>query len=408
MAAEHDREWRKRKRILSTILIIVFVFRLVQSTQRKGYGITLNKLWESCRALNVELPQDHPVSAAVICKARDKVDADVFKKLRHAILKHIDDSEFGQRWKGHRVFAIDGTRLNLQRALMNSGYRLPAEKAHYSQGLLSTLYRLQSKIPTDFELFAHANERAAAATHLGHLRENDVVVYDRGYYSCAMLRGHKNRGIHPLFRIKRNANGEFAAFEASGRTDAVLQVRPTETTVRELRGKCPGWDCFEPAALRLVKSTANSADYLLATTLTDAKACTAMDLSELYHMRWSIEEMYKTGKNEVGIEDFHSKNESGVKQEIYAHFTHMTLVRQFTNLGEHHLNADRSGGKRQASFRNSFLALQQHIEMLALKVSASLADKLTDILKTTTMSHRQIRPFRSYPRKSRRPRSKRG
>ena len=408
VAAEHDREWRQRKRILSTILIIMFVFRLAQSTQRKGYGITLNELWENCRALNVELPQAHPVSASAICRARNKVDADVFKKLHREILKQIDDSESGQLWKGHRVFAIDGTKLNLPRALMNAGYRLPAEKAHYPQGLLSTLYRLQSKIPTDFELLAHANERAAAVTHLGRLRENDVVVYDRGYYAFAMLLEHKNRGIHPLFRIKRNANAEFAAFEAGGRTDAVLQVRPTETAVRELRGKCPGWDRFEPVAVRLVKSTANSADYLLATTLTDTKAYPARDLSELYHMRWSIEEMYKISKNEVGIEDFHSKNENGVKQEIYAHFTHMTLVRQFTNRGEQHLNADRSDGQLQASFRSGFLALQKHIEMLALKVSASLADKLTDILKTTTMAHRRIRPFRSYPRKSHRPRSKRG
>ena len=86
----------------------------------------------------------------------------------------------------------------------------------------------------------------------------------------------------------------------------------------------------------------------------------------------------------------------------------MTLVRQFTNRGEDHLNADRSGGQLPASFRNSFLALQQHVEVLALKDSASLADKLTDILKTTTMSHRRIRPFRSYPRKSQRPRSKLG
>ena len=304
VALEHDREWRKRKRTLNTILIIFFVFRLVQSTQRKGYGITLNELWESCRASNVELPQDHPVSASAICKARGKVDADVFKKLHREILKQIDDSEFGQLWKGHRVFAIDGTRLILPRALMKAGYRLPVEKAHYPQGLLSMLYRLQSKIPTDFELFAHANERAAAAAHLGCLRENDVVVYNRGYYSFAMLLEQKNRGIHPLFRIKRNANAEFAAFEASGRTDAVLQIHPTETAVRELRGKCPGCDRFEPAVVRLVKSAANSADYLLATTLTDAKACTGKDLSELCPMRWSIEEMHKTGKTRSASKTF--------------------------------------------------------------------------------------------------------
>ena len=187
VTAEHDLVWQRRKRVLNTMLIVLFVFRLVQSTNRQGYEITLMELWENCRALKIELPREKPVSAAAMCNARDKVKADLFKKLHYEILKHIDDSEFRKLWKRHRVFAIDGTKLNLPRALVRSGYPLPTESSRYPQGLLSTLYRLKSKIPADFELFAHANERTAAATHLDRLRENDVVVYDRGYFSYALL-----------------------------------------------------------------------------------------------------------------------------------------------------------------------------------------------------------------------------
>ena len=82
-------------------------------------------------------------------------------------------------WKEHRVFAVDGSKINLPRSLIDNGYQIPTG-GWYPQGLLSCLYQLQSKIPVDFDLFSHYNEREAAQTHLRKLFENDIVVYDRG------------------------------------------------------------------------------------------------------------------------------------------------------------------------------------------------------------------------------------
>ena len=45
----------------------------------------------------------------------------------------------GGLWKGHRLFAVDGSKLNLPRPLLQAGYKLPAHAAHYPQGLLSCL-----------------------------------------------------------------------------------------------------------------------------------------------------------------------------------------------------------------------------------------------------------------------------
>ncbi len=85
-----------------------------------------------------------------------------------------------RRWQGHRVFAVDGRSLNLPRGLVHEGWRTPVDGTHYPQGLVSCLYRLQSRLPVDFDLHAHGNERAAALAHLNVLSANDVVVYDRG------------------------------------------------------------------------------------------------------------------------------------------------------------------------------------------------------------------------------------
>ena len=57
---------------------------------------------------------------------------------------------------------MDSSKQNLPRSLLEAGYRLPPDNAHYPQGLLSCLYRLRSRIPVDVDLAAQGDERKAA------------------------------------------------------------------------------------------------------------------------------------------------------------------------------------------------------------------------------------------------------
>ena len=83
----------------------------------------------------------------------------------------------------------------------------------------------------DFDLHAHENEREAALAHLKALSENDVVVYDRGYYSWEMLHAHAVRGLHPVFRIKRSS--AFDAFIAGRETEAIINVAAWQESPEE-------------------------------------------------------------------------------------------------------------------------------------------------------------------------------
>ena len=92
---------------------------------------------------------------------------------------------------------------------------------------MSCLYRLQSRLPVDFDLHAHGNERAAALAHLNVLSANDVVVYDRGYYSYEMLHAHAIRGLHAVFRMKRKTGIDVECFIHGSRRDTVLAIGHT-------------------------------------------------------------------------------------------------------------------------------------------------------------------------------------
>ena len=201
MATEYDREWIRRRRKINTLLVVLFVFRLVFAPDRQGYAATLHQVWEQCRQLELPLPSARPVAASSICDARAKVRDQAFRDIHRAILARAPADNPRWLWRGHRAFAVDGSKLNLPRPLLHNGYRTPSDSSHYPQGLLSCLYQLRARLPIDVDLSSHGNERAAALTHLPALRPGDVVVYDRGYYSYLMLHAHAQRGLQPVFRL---------------------------------------------------------------------------------------------------------------------------------------------------------------------------------------------------------------
>ena len=109
-----------RQRVLNTLVVVLFVFRLVFSKGRPGYATTLAELWGQCRTMGIALPQPAPVSPSSICSARARLDEQLFKTLHQAIPKVVFDAEgrprharkvrpdADRRWHGHRVFAVDG------------------------------------------------------------------------------------------------------------------------------------------------------------------------------------------------------------------------------------------------------------------------------------------------------------
>ena len=402
VAAEHDRVWQVRRRVLHTLLVMLFVYRLVLSSGEQGYATTLAELWEQCRALGVALPQPDPVAASAMCRARAKVDENVFRSVHAEILKR---ASCPPAWRGHRLFAIDGSKLNLPRPLIRCGYRTPSDTSHYPQGLLSCLVQLPERIPVAFDLCAHGNERRAALDLLPALSPGDVVIYDRGYFSWELLAVHLERDMHPVFRIQKSASPIMDAFLAGSRTDAVVEAMPGEKVLRKLRKRQPQ-ALAEPVRLRLVKYTAGGSTIGLATTLLDSETHPASELADLYGSRWGIEEMYKISKSIMEIAPFHARTERGVRQELFAHFNLMAMTRIFTNHGDAILNARKpspSATDRTANFKNSLAAVARNLEALLLKHAATVAEAIQQVLDCVATGRQKPRPGRSYERRSRKP-----
>jgi len=416
VALEYDKQWQLRKRIINSMLIILLIFRLVCSKNSQSYGTTIDELWDSCDRLDVPLPQNGSIAPSSFCTARVKLDEDAFKQINQRIISTYAQQDY--RWKGHRIFAVDGSKINLPRKLESLGYKVPSKNANYPQGLVSCLYQVKSQIPFDFDLASHANERLCAQNHLHTLKENDIVVYDRGYFSYALLHQHFELKIHAVFRLQKTSFKVIRDFFSSSDTDIITTIDPTSRRKRAIRAKHPGIEIV-PIQIRLVKYQVGDNTYCLGTTLVDKNQYSDIqDFIDIYHSRWGVEELYKVSKRIFLIEDFHAKTERGVKQEIFAHFVLITMNRIFANQADVDLNLSNTSGINKTvqksptqnstiktNFKNCIHVFSRNIEELLL-LQIKIKESVERVYKFIIGRSQKGRPGRSYIRNSMKPRSK--
>ena len=405
VAEDFDKTWQKRRRVISTLLIMIFIFRLVFSKNKQGYGATISELWEYCQKLNIPLPQSKPVVPATFCNARKKMDERIFKTLNTKIIQTYEIDRADYCWKKHRLFAVDGTKLNLPKELMEVSYQKPSENAHYPQGLASCLYQLKSKIPYDFDLSPHRDERSMALNHLHVLREDDLIVYDRGYFSYVLLHAHYQQKLHAVFRLSSSSYKMISEFMKSDDLESIITIMPTPQGQKDILHKYPNME-FIPLKLRLIKYTIDSVVYTLGTTLINDQQYPAKDFTELYHSRWGIEELYKISKLLIDVEDFHAKTERGVKQELFAHFVIITLSRIFTNqtddvlLLKKETGAISSSKEMKTNVKNCLITVARNLECLFLRQVDYVKEAIDIVTKSISTCYQATRPDRSYKRVS--------
>ena len=422
-----DAKWQKRKRVLNTRLLVAIILKLVQSKNRQGYGSILMQFWEVCTEKNIELLQVNSVSASSLCEARQKLSEDIFKELNQDLVTHWQKNQDLPSWKTHRIFAVDGSPVNVPRELINDGYKLYAQERgrYYPQGLMSCLYNLQEKIIYDFDFVTHMNERTCALQHMKKLTSKDIMVFDRGYFSYLLLYKMLEQGVQGIFRLQvqeGGTNSKVLDFWKSHQDDIVIEYIPSTTMKYDLKKK--GFDLdIKPLTVRLIKHKINNEIYVYATTLigeTYPKECFA----EIYHGRWGIEELYKISKKFIEIENFHSKTARGVKQELYAHLLLINIARFVEFEAKNFLppyEKDKADDTQNAkdfsnifnpitilniNFKNCLLVIGRYLENLILAPCEQLLDWLPKITSSIARIRQKIRPNRHYPRISHKPRDK--
>lgn len=423
---EFDKLWSQRKRTLDSKLLVLFIFKAVLSKNKQGYGSILSELWDECAENdNVSLPQIKPVAASSLCEARQKLPEEIFKRMSALFLKKREKLIEPVTWQGHRVFGVDGSKINLPKELLEYGYALPNSKSYYPQGLLSCLYNLGEGTIHDFMLTSPKNksERDCAIEHMEHVNPGDIFVLDRGYFSYLFLYESLERGVNIICRLQSGTvNKKIKVFWDSEETDTVIDYYPSSAVKSDIRKRGYKLD-FKKIPLRLIKYTIGSEAYVCATTLLGDEY-SEESFAQIYHGRWGIEELYKISKQFINVEDFHSQTERGVKQELYAHLLLINIGRFFESDADNtlsrtkrddtdeistHWQAIFNGGKKlKINFKNCLFVVNRHLYNLILAGCDLIKTWVPKAISSIASVYQKIRPNRHYPRISHKPRNKWG
>ncbi|OGT40977.1 MAG: hypothetical protein A3F13_01675 [Gammaproteobacteria bacterium RIFCSPHIGHO2_12_FULL_40_19] len=417
---EFDSQWQLRKRVLNTQFLVLFIFKLIMSKNKQGYNSVIGELWDSANSPD-DLPQKYPVAASSICEARQKMPEIIFEKLNQAVLMHWNQTNIPPTWHGRRIFAVDGSKLNLPHELEHAGYKIQRKDVrYYPTGLMSTLYHLSEGMVYDFALESHLDERMCAIDHMDKMSEGDVMVLDRGYFSYLLLHKSIEKNIHIVCRMQLGTvNQEIKKFWDSQETDIVVNYTPSAAVISDLKKR--GFKLKNKSTpLRLIKYKIDNETYVCGTTLI-GEQYSIDEFQKLYHGRWGIEELYKISKLYIDVEDFHSSTERGVKQELYAHLLLINIARIFESEAKNKLppptatdkNIDSKNAYWQGfcenlqtikiNFKNCLLVVERYLLKLFFKASGLISDWLPKAISLIARVKQKIRPGRHYPRFSHKP-----
>lgn len=380
---------------LSPELLVTLLLFMAADAGRRGYSLTLDAFWEEAGRSGINLPQEEPVSAPALCKARRKLKPALLASFLAMVGKVIADKHSNAlRWNGRRIFAVDGMRHNLQRgAALAEHFGVP-HGGHCPQMLVSTLYDVIGKFPIAATIAPTAScERQELLRLLPHLRAGDVLVLDRGYPSFEVMQALHNADIDFVIRVSKSGSFEAAqAVQESSGNDYVMLIPPSAAAART------GAQMMKVRCVRIDVGT--DEPWLLFTSLRRADV-TLPQLQDIYHLRWTIEEFYKLLKSDgFSLRQMHAKSVLGVEQELLAQLTLTAISRLLAaNAVAEHLPVPQA-----LSPKAGVLAIATDIVRLMLCDDPELRlQHHAALLRRLARRRLKLRPGRSSPRISFKP-----
>ena len=251
-----DSEWIKRKRKIDTIKLFTCTVSALH------HNISLRSLIDTIDNCNFTF--------AAYQKAMHRCPVEMFAKLYHKLVHDIKS-------KRSRVLAIDGSRIPLTKCQQGT---LSGRTRSTPTGLLSCIHDVHNNTIVHLDFNQHYDERAALIRSLLHVKANDTLLMDRGYYSNKLVKVLHDQGVKFVFRMKDKVG--LNNFVPLGRN-----VYRTPSGVPVAVNKyVAGGTCFRVLHSIQIPSTR---------------------AKELYKMRWNVEETFKTLKCTIRIKAVHFK-----------------------------------------------------------------------------------------------------
>lgn len=304
---------RKRKQPFSQVLL--FMLNLL----RKSMAIEINNFLEYLNSKLESQKVENFTSSAFVQK-RKKIKPEVFNYLSSVIIDnyYVQSNENIKRFKDFRVLAVDGSKITLpftEELKISFGESKNQTSTSIVQARSSVLYDVLNGLVLDSVLEnTKTGERELALSHKSHWKENDLIIYDRGYPSYDFKYEHIKLGIDYLIRVQKNHSKIVSSFILSEKRTLIVDVFPQEKHTFE--GK--DYDKTTSIKVRLVRVDLPGGEIeILMTSLLDSQIYPSNIFKELYFLRWGIETFYDELKNKLKVEYFTGYSKMSIEQDFF-------------------------------------------------------------------------------------------
>ena len=351
-----------------------------------------------------EIVHDEPLAESAtpsaFCQARKKLKPEALMGLNEPLVGGFEEHFSPHLWHGFRLLAVDGSTARLPNTDdVIATFGEPPEGASVPLARLSRLYDVLNDLVVVADIDAYyVGERILAGEYLVATRQNDLLLYDRGYPAFWLFSLHRQEQRHFCARMPVDFSSEVRAFVASGKKSDVVVFSPGSEALKQCR--LYGLSC-EPIALRLIRVKLKGGEVeVLATSLLDENAYPTAWFKHLYHLRWGVEEGYKREKCRVEIENFSGRSAQIIKQDFYAKIFALNLTAILSWVAQ--AIADRLYKARKRHYRVNFANALSKMKdnLVRLFLFDSPGQLLSPLVLTMAASVEAVRPNRSYLRKT--------
>lgn len=341
------------------------------------------------------------VTGSAFSQARYKIKPELFESLSEMTTNSYIASDV-KTWKGYQLLAGDGSTLNL-----------PSSKDIEDRfGVYSTTDQGVKKYLARIFFIYDVMNNFVVKGKLSHMKHGEktlmqeclktiptakqIIILDRGFGHFCTLK--ELIGQQRTFCVRLSSTMSNFAKEAIEHQQEDFIVDWVASQKEAENSKKNGLDC-DPIKVRVIKIKLKTGETeLLVTSLYDQQEINTEQMSQLYHLRWGVEEGFKNLKPKMKIEQFGCKKAAGVFQEFYAHVFCMNMVALLGSIANKQIAISTKHRKIEYKYnwKNAYRFFREKIlDFLMWKDIEQLINSLiTDI----TSSIVAIKPERSFKR----------
>jgi hypothetical protein len=346
-----------------------------------------------------KLGQTIHMSQQAFSQARQKLKWQALREIFQTTVKAVCEGTIS-RWRGYRLLAIDGSKINLPNdpeLRKYFGTLGAGEGSPCAQG--SILYDIENDLIVDAGIEPIARgERVLAVEHIKALRAlpsfgKELILFDRGYASIELIELLFEKKIDFLMRVKEKFD---LGIDALGRGD--------HNVILEKAGR-------GPAGMRVIKFRLPGGETeTLITSLSDKKRYGMSSFKGLYFKRWPIETKYDEVKKKLEVENFSGILVENILQDFYAAMALTNIAAELYREAQEEVERERQKKQNkweyQVNVNHEIGVLKDRLILVLLEDNdrkrGAMFEEMIELLKSRLIPIRPNRVvLRKLPRKVR-------